>query len=158
MATLLGMSRSRNSNGTYFNNLGLVEWNTSSLPDNAILTSAMFTAVVVAKNNADGRSLQGEWFDWGTACDAGDWTLTAASTAFSTPISNITASNAANTFTLVAVGNVNVSGRTALRLHISGGAATGVNSVQIAAWDNTTLAGPRLQACYVLPTPTPTLP
>ncbi len=155
-ATTLGMSRSRNVDGTYLNNLGLVQWDTSALPDDAILSSATLTAAVTAVINADGRSLQGEWFNWGAACDAGDWTLAAASTAFSAPLSGIAGNNASNSFALTGPGNINVSGRTYLRLQISGGAPTAPNLVQIAAYDHTTLPGPRLQVCYVMPAPTPT--
>jgi hypothetical protein len=151
----IGVSRSF-TGSTYADNNGLLQWDTSALPDTAVVTSATLTVWVVTVDNTDARSFQGEWFNWGASCDAADWTLSAASTAFSAPNSSIV-TNAANTIPLSGVlGNINLSGRTSVRLHESGGPPTGNNRVVVAGYANTSQAGPRLQVCYALPTPTST--
>jgi hypothetical protein len=152
----IGVSRSF-TGSTYAVNNGLLQWDTSALPDTAVVASATLTVSVSAVDNADARSFQGEWFNWGASCDASDWTVSAAGTAFSAPNSGIVA-NADNVFALTGLlGNINLSGRTYVRLHESGGQPTGNNRVVFAGYANTSQPGPRLQVCYVLPTPTPTL-
>jgi hypothetical protein len=154
-STLIGVSRSF-TGSTFGVNNGLLQWDTSALPDNAIVSSATLTVWVSTVDNIDARSFQGEWFNWGASCGASDWTATPASTAFSVPNSSV-AANANNSITLAGVaGNINLAGRTYLRLHESGGQPTGLNRVIFAAYDNTTQPGPRLQVCYLLPAPTPT--
>jgi len=78
-------------------------------------------------------------------------TDTAASTAFSVPTSSLVL-NVDNTIALGGLaGTVNLTGRTFLRLHISGEQPTGLNRVIFADFDHTTQPGPRLSVCYTLP-------
>jgi hypothetical protein len=154
-AASVGVSRSF-TGGTYAVNDGLLQWDTSALPDNAMVSSATLIVRVSTVDNTDARSWQGEWFNWGASCAAADWTATAASTAFSVPNSAV-AINADNSIALTGVAaNVSLTGRTYLRLHESGGQPTGLNRVVLASYDSTTQPGPRLQVCYQLPATTPT--
>jgi hypothetical protein len=146
----IGVSRSL-SGGNFSINDGLLLWDTAALPDNADLISAAVILRVTTVDNANARSLQGEWFNWGPSCDASDWTPTAASTAFSVPNSSIPPNVDVSIALSGATANVNRTGLTYLRLHESGGQPTGLNRVVFAAYDNTTLPGPRLQVCYQLP-------
>lgn len=148
--TITGVARNLAA-GNYAIFDALLQWDTSSLPDDASVTGATLIQTVVLASSANGRNYEGEWFNWGT-CDANDWTPIAANSAFSVPISTITGSNSDNSFALSGAGtNVNVTGRTYLRLHISGGQPTGLNRVNAALYEHATLPGPRLRVCYVQP-------
>lgn len=144
--TVVAASRNLNG-GKYMVNDGLLQWDTSSLPDTATVTSASLRVYVLVRDSINARDFQGEWYNWGATCDGADWTATAASTAFTTPIIGLTL-NADNDVPLSAVTNVNLAGRTALRLHVSGGVPTGLNRVLFADYEHATQPGPRLVVCY----------
>lgn len=78
----------------------------------------------------DNRSLTGEWYDPGAAVDAADWVETASSTAFSIDLGSLTV-GAYNDITLSSPSTVSKTGRTGLRLHISGGEPTFINEALI---------------------------
>jgi hypothetical protein len=147
-AAQVGVSRSF-TGSIYAVNDGLLQWDTSALPDDAMVTDATLTVRVSTVDNANARSFQGEWFDWGTSCDGTDWTVTPANTAFSIANSSVVV-GVDNAIPLTGTtGNVQPAGRTALRLHQSGGQPTGFNRVVFAAFESTSQPGPRLQVCYV---------
>ena len=155
------------SPATFFVQNGAMRFNTGAvLPGNGTVTSAALTVQVLEPlESADGLSLTGEWYNWGPTVGPEDYSEVPFTSAFSVPVSSITAGS--NTIPLSGVAaNVSVTGYTYLRTHMSqrpGDAApTGVNAVLIALFDNTTVAGPALTVCYTgsgpLPTPkaTPT--
>jgi hypothetical protein len=145
-ATNTGVARNL-SGGKYQVNQGLLQWDTSALPDNAMVTSAALTIWSSSVTDTDSRNLQGEWFNWGATCNASDWTPAGGTGAFSLANSTITA-GAFNTIALDAVYNVSRTGRTYLRLSQSGGLPTGINRVVFDAFESTKRPGPSLQVCY----------
>jgi len=138
---------------------GLLRWNTANcLPANATVVAATLRLFVQGKNDNNNRALIADWYNWGATIDASDYQAAAQSTALSPAgacgaTCNLTSIvvNADNNFTLDNVANVNVTGLTYLRLHISGGTPSAQNALTIASFDNTTLPEPRLVIDYVAP-------
>ncbi|OGE37819.1 hypothetical protein A3F00_03170 [Candidatus Daviesbacteria bacterium RIFCSPHIGHO2_12_FULL_37_11] len=143
------MARKRFSFGLYDVGVGLVRWNTSSIPDNAEITSATFRGYVVYKGDVDNRSLTADWYTaW--PIDSADFTETAQTTALSgVDITSITL-NATNDFTLQnVVANISKTGYTGLRFHISGGVPSGNgNEIQFTPFDHPTNPKPTLVVNY----------
>ena len=141
----------RNAFGNYQIFDGLVRFDTSSLPDNAQISSATLSIYAVGKVDGDGRSLIGSWYsaaNW--PIDAPDWTADAGTTALTgTPLSALT-TNTTNTLTLQTPTLINLTGYTGLRLGLSGNAPANDNYLQIAAIDGTNPAA-RLTVTYTLP-------
>lgn len=131
------------SGGFYWNYVDLLKFDTSTLPDNDNVTAATLRIFVVSVSNANSRSIVGEYFTWdGTS---GDWTLTApASPVLSVPLSSITAGSVSNDLPFTDFSGISKTGNTFLRLHISGGQPTGVNSISYSAFDHATNPAPRL--------------
>jgi hypothetical protein len=142
------------SSALYVVQNGLMRFNTASLPDNASVLRATLLALLVAPpQSADGLNLTGEWFNWGSSIGAEDFSETAASSAFSVPISALV--NGDNAIPLASpASNVSLTGYTYLRTHISqlpGDAPpTGANVVKIGQFDAPTDPGPALQVCYTV--------
>lgn len=86
--------------------------------------------MVGAFTTANSRQVSLEWHDWGGTSDSGDYTATAATDAHagfdpgSTPV-------LINEALLNPAANINQSGYTGLRMHVSGGTPTGVNQFTI---------------------------
>lgn len=140
------------SGATRVISVALCRWDTSSIPDDATIVSAVFRAYVTAKGSGTGRDLTAEWYEAGTI-DSGDWTSTVGTDAHAgTAISAITES-ADNDFSLNNLSSISKAGYTGLRLHISGGdpADPANHSVSFAAFDHATLTEPRLIVEYTLP-------
>lgn len=126
--------------------VGLMRFDTSLIPDNAVVIAATLQVYVTAKADQDNRSLQGEWFDnanW--PISSGDYALDVGTNAiFSVDITGISTGQVVD-FTLANPGNVNKTGYTGLRLGISGGKpAVFDNRIVIASYDDATLQEPRL--------------
>lgn len=140
--------------GSFYNvYAGLIRWDTSSIPNDAVIESVTLRIHVVSKANDDTRSFALEWYDSGTI-GTEDYTSTVGTNAHAgTAIASIT-SGADNDFALINVSNVNKTGYTGLRCHVSGGTPTGSNLVEFAALDHTTLVEPRLIVTYIVPTAT----
>jgi glucose/arabinose dehydrogenase/PKD repeat protein len=135
----------------YENLVGLVRFNTSTLPDNATITSAKLRLTVTGKADTDGRNLVGEWYlasHW--PIDASDYTPNANGGAFSADITALNA-EAANELTLSNLGSILTTGMTGLRLTIDGGRPTGDNYVQLSTFDHATLTEPQLIVSYTTP-------
>lgn len=129
---------------------GLIKWNTSSLPDNAVITAATLRIYVTSKSNVDALSLVADWYTWSGV--TGDYTATPQSNAYGgIALSSITAS-ADNSLTLINMAaNVSRTGYTYLRLHLSdSGAPSGTNQVVIASVADITNPEPRLDVVYTL--------
>jgi hypothetical protein len=131
---------------------GLLRFNTAALPDTATVVSATLIPHLIAPPvSADGLSLTGEWYNWGPSVGAEDFSLSAASSAFSVPATSLVAG--ANQIPLSAPAiNVSRTGYTYLRTHISQRPAdappTGVNSVKLGQFDHITQPGSSLEVCY----------
>jgi glucose/arabinose dehydrogenase len=129
----------------------LLRFDTSSLPDDATVTSAELRLYATEKADSDGRSLRAEWYPAGNwPIDAADWTSTDSGSAHAgTPLGSIIVGQE-NTFALSGLDNLNPGGASALRLHISGGAVapTGANDLGLAAGEEPTLPAPRLIVRY----------
>lgn len=108
---------------------GLLRWDTSAIPDYATVTAATLRVWCLSKSDADGRSLLAEWYTHDGSIGFDDWTSTEASDAHSgTALASIT-TGAYNNFTLQNLENINKSGYSGLRTHISGGQPVGNNFV-----------------------------
>jgi hypothetical protein len=138
----------------YFVDVAALRFETSSLPENATITQAVLRFRVTARVNADGRSITADWYssaNW--PIGTGTYTATAGTDAHAgTSISSLTAGADNDLVLLNPAANINLSGYTGLRLHISGGIPTGDNSVAIVAFENTTFVEPRLIVTYTVPT------
>jgi subtilisin family serine protease len=139
----------RNAFGDYAIMVGLLRFETSSIPDGATITSATLRLHVTDKWSDDNRSLVGEWYagsNW--PIDGSDWTSTASSTAIAgTAISGI-ALNAVNNFSLQNLASLSKTGFTGFRLHVSGGAPPGDNYVQFASRESGSNPQPQLVVTY----------
>lgn len=133
---------------------GLIRFDTSGLPDDAVITGANLILNVSTKNNADSRNLTAEWYsasNW--PIDAADYSETAQSTAGSWSLNSITASGTDNTLALTGPDstNINRTGYTGLRLHISGGLPlTSQNRIRFSTYELGS-AKPRLIITYTVP-------
>jgi hypothetical protein len=130
----------------------LLRFDTSSLPDNATVTSAVLRVFVTAKQNADARSLVADWYDASSwPIDAADWVLDPAGSALAgAPVSGI-AVGAQNDFSFAGLGSVSLTGPTGLRLQLGGGQPAGDNYVQMASFDNPSNPRPQLIVTYTAP-------
>jgi hypothetical protein len=136
---------------TYYVYCGLLKWDTSSLGAGATVTSAVLKMYPTFKVNQGSLSLRGEYYAW-DGSSASDHTAdsTSGTTAFNAvTLSSITTS-ANNDFTLVNLSNVNKTGETKIRLHITGTTPTNLNELSIASFDHSTLQEPRLEVTYTL--------
>ena len=131
--------------------VGLLRFDTSSLPDDAQITSASLRLFVNAIQNGNGRSLEAEWYspsNW--PIDSPDWTLTDSGSADpGTPLSSLQL-NQYNTLALQNPSNINLTGFTGFRLHVSGSAdtPTAENLVQFAGFERGAGTSAQLQATY----------
>lgn len=129
----------------------LLKFDTSSLPDTAIVTSATLRMYLTAKSGTDGLSMVGEWYIWdGTSST--DYSAVPASNAHGGTLLSSLTTSADNDFALSSLVNISNTGNTYLRLHISqlsGDAApTGRNDLTFASYDHATLTEPRLIVTY----------
>lgn len=149
-STLLLPER-RGANGTQVT-VACMKWDTSSLPDDAIINSAILRAYVTSKTSNNNLSVTLDWYVFdGTVADFSHNALTTAHAGAA--ISSLT-TGTANDFTLINVNNISKIGTTGLRLHISQLAGDAIpttfNSVNIASYEHTTFAAPQLIITYAL--------
>jgi len=134
--------------------VGLLRFDTSGLPDGAIVTSAQLRLHVTGKASSDGRSFVAEWYpgdSW--PIDATDWTLADASSAHAGTPLDVIATGRQTSFGLQNLASINRTGATALRLHVSGSATspTGANDLAFASFDQGILPAPTLVVSYEPP-------
>jgi hypothetical protein len=147
--------------GGYIVRNGLVQWDSSNLPDDATVTAAKLKVDILDRIDSlvDNRSLVVGWHTFALPVQASDHYTTGSdpvppSTAFdltglSTGVVELPLSNAAT--------NVSKTSKTGVRLTIDGGQPTGDNKVYIAGtWDPAALP-PTLVVDYNLPPSSPTL-
>ncbi len=104
------------SGGTYTIQVGLFTWDTSSIPDTAVVDSATFGYTLSSSADDNSRNFVAEYYTVGTI-DCGDFTDTVGTDAINVDLTGI-----ANPITLSNVGSISLTGLTGLRTGISGGA------------------------------------
>lgn len=137
--------------GNYYISIGAFEWDTSSLPEDAIITGAQLKIRVVGRQSVNTRNLTAEWYTGTVGLSAwtdnisqtagGPWLIAGLSINYVT----LTLNNPS--------ANVSKSGTTKLRLHVDGTSApTGYNYVHIAAYEHSSYNPAQLIVTYDLPT------
>ena len=116
--------------GSYTVSNAVVQWNTSSLGAGAVVTSATANTPVPSVVNANGCTLLADWWTGAVGGTNGYAATVPAATAMNAvALSSLGATSA--TYTLKNLGNVAVTGYTAVRFHVNCGATapTGTNYV-----------------------------
>lgn len=115
------------SSSQFHQSVGLLQFDTSSLPDNAAITSATLRVYPNFLSFVNSRSLVGEYFTWNST--SGDWTVTApGSPILSKALSTFT-TGVTNDISVTDFSGISKTGTTYLRLQISGGQPTGNNTL-----------------------------
>jgi hypothetical protein len=129
--------------------VSLLRFDTSSLPDGATVEYAELQLHVLERTSSDGRSIVAEWYPadaW--PIDSADWTATGADSAHSGTSLASLVPGAGSALVLRNLGAINAWGKTALRLHVSGGAPAGANDVGLAAAESGVRLAPTLVVTY----------
>lgn len=139
------------SAGTYTVAVGMVRFNTMSLPASAQITAATLSLFAISKTDANARSINIEAFDannW--PVDATEYSETPSSSGSSTTPTIASISTSAYTdFTVSSpVTNVPVWKQTAFRIHVTGSTPTGVNNVDFGNYNSAN--PPRLAVTYTI--------
>jgi hypothetical protein len=139
----------RKDGATYRVRVGVMRFNTASIPDGATITSASLRLYPTFRVNTDTATFVAEWYAFDGSAAAGDYTGVPSDTAHAgTAIGGLTL-NSDQDFALQTLSNINKTGYTGLRLHIDElGSLTGDNQLQWSSWDHSTNAGPRLVVTY----------
>jgi len=148
--------RSLLRNGNFSISVLLLRFDTSSLPDDAVITAARLEVHVATTSNSDTRRLVGEFYpatNWPISAGAYTATAPAVNTALDVSIGALTTGQVDSIPLDQALSNQQISrtAATGLRLHVSGGQPTGANDVEIGAQDHSHLADPCLVVDYVGP-------
>ena len=139
----------RFANTNYDVLVGLLRFDTSSIPDGATITSVKLRVYASAKTDSDDRGLVGEWYaDANWPIDPTDYALSSAADALGGADLTGIVVGATNEFPLMNLGSLSKTGYTGLRLHIDGGQPSGDNFLQIVAFDHATLPEPQLVVTY----------
>lgn len=138
------------SGGTFYTDVGLLRFNTSALPDTAVITAATLKLYMLSFSNANSRNLVGEYYAW-TGSASSDWTLTApASPILSFSLSSLVAS-VTNDIALTDFSGISKTGNTSIRLHVSGGQPAGDNTCNYWTYESSN-PEPQLAVTYTLGT------
>ena len=131
---------------------GLLRWDTSSIPDDATIEAAILRIAHDNENDsANARSITAEWYAFDGSAALGDWTSTVGTDAHAGRTIASLISNTDQDFLLLdADANVNKSGYTGLRLHVSGGEPTLINYYDFASIEHASLEPARLIVYYVI--------
>jgi hypothetical protein len=121
--------------GSYWVSVAYLRWNTSSIPDTDIISAADLQVYPNTISGGSSRNLQGDWFNWGTGADSGDWAFNPTPTAFSGVQYNLWGSGY-QTIPLSGLENINKTGDTYIRLTLDGtGTPSGTNKCHIRTYD-----------------------
>lgn len=139
----------RSWNGSdYLVSVPVFRWDTSSIADDATVSAATAKIYCYLTTDDEGRSVVAEYYDHGADIGEEDWTSTAVSDAHAgTAISAITL-NVRNDFALQNLANINLTGYTGLRFHISGGQPTGHNFCGMNTSEEVEAKRPLLEVTY----------
>lgn len=135
-----------NYTGTYYYDAGYLRWDTSSLPNDCLIKSVKLRFVnQAAISNADSVSLTASWSTWAVPPTNSDHSNAGLSGALNTPLGTLTATvGVQNEISLTDVADtwpgVSRTGYTYLKLALSDVSPTGVNSVALASFDQSTYA------------------
>lgn len=143
----------RDLSGVYVVSCGLLRFDTSSLPDTAVISAASLQLYATSKVDTNSLSLVAGWYAWNETNS--DWTNSPETNAHSgTPIASLVVS-ATNDFSLINLSNINKTGLTYLRLHItqraSDAAPSGNNHAAFVTREHATLPEPQLLVTYTMP-------
>jgi hypothetical protein len=149
------------ASGVYMTRVSLFSVNTSALDDLAVVTAArLVTTIDAAPIDTDGRRFVCEWYNVG-AIDTDDYVANPPTTdlALDVPVNSIPSSGQWTQPLALANQNINRTGQTGLRCHISEGVPvappTGRNEVDVRSHEQD--AEPCLEVDYFIPSPTPTI-
>lgn len=144
-----GIEVARTGGGTYTTRNICLKWNTSSLPDTALISAALLRVQIVAKSSDDSRSITCDWYVFdGTSSDYSTGALTTAHAG--TSIASLPSSGS-HDFSLISPGTISTTSITGLRMHVSGGQPTAFNQMIIADYDHSSLAEAQLLVTYTVP-------
>lgn len=115
------ISRS-NDSGTYTIATGLLSWDTSAIPDNAVITSAkvILTPTFIGSPHDADLDICADWYDWGSTADSSDWSGGPVDNAHALGITTLGDLSVGVPYEFVLSGyttNVNKTGITHLRFH-----------------------------------------
>ena len=120
----ISVENSLKAGPTYDVRVTLLRWDTSSIPDNAVITEAVLRTWTLGRQDDDGRNVTADWYDAGTIADD-DWTSTAGTDAHAgTTLEHWSGDPGDRDISLINLENINKTGVTGLRLHIDGGEPT----------------------------------
>lgn len=135
----------RSNVGTFVVVVGLFEFDTSSIPDTDVVRSAILRLYISAKTDTNNRSVSAGWYNVGGAISTADYTSTAETDAHTaTDITGITTGGTVDFDLTDAVNQINKSGTTGLRVHITGGSPGGSNSITVAMTEHASQQEPQL--------------
>lgn len=140
--------------GDYFNDITLLRFDTSSIPDDATIDSAVLKLYCISKQDVGSYALVGDYYDFGgTPTVAGDWVETASPSIWSAlDLGSITTS-AVNNITLTDLTGISKTGYTGIRLTLSSGTPVDASlegSLEFAMLDHATLQEPQLEVTYTV--------
>lgn len=135
----------------YYTNVLFMRWDTSAIPDNAIVQSAQLRVMVGSVGSPDNLNLVAEWYSWSSPLADANFTETPGTTALNYPISNFPyfSGGPPNRISVLdlsnAAANVNKTGFTGLRMGMSAiSPPTGLNEVYFYAYDDLVYDPPQL--------------
>lgn len=102
------------SAGQYQHRIACIRFDTSALPDNATITSAVLRVYVTAQNNNEGFAVNGEWYDPGNTLGTEDYASAVGSSAFQSSAPGLTMGW--NDITLGGLTNINKIGFSGIRI------------------------------------------
>lgn len=145
------VSRYKTSGTNYQLSVGLLKFDTSSLPDAAVITAATLRVYVTDNESVDSLNLTADWY-LGTVTTS-DYTATPGTDALSgVAITSLTTTSDNDLALTNVAANISTTGSTGLRLHVSQRAAdaapTGRNEVLIADASHATAPEARLIVTY----------
>ena len=138
------------ASGTKFCDNTYLRFDTSSIPDGATIVSATLQIYVLTANSADGYSVVGDSYDFGgDPAVVGDWVQSGSPAILSRTANGLTDA-ALNDFPLSDLSAINKSGYTGIRLTLSAGDPTDLqtNLVQIGSFEHGSVQEPRLEVTY----------
>ena len=153
----MDVDRSLRGDGNFWISNILLRFDTSSLPDNETIRSAVLRVhPSLVLDQGDNRDLTADYYAWTGSSDT-DYSEIAQTNAITAiDLTNI-ASGKDNDLSLENIGTgINRTGLTRLRLHVSGGKPTAHNLLRLVKFEDNSALRPRLIVAYgnsVLPAP-----
>ena len=142
--------------GNYYVDNAYMRFDTSSIPDGAVITSARLILYIDSNNtfNDDGISLAADFYDFGGEPSvSGDWEQSSSGDAISSFTIVSLTTNAINNISLTGLSGINKTGYTGIRIApVDTTAPTGLNSIEIASFE-AAQQEPRLEVTYTTDTP-----